>query len=250
VTAGRTTAKKAVRKKCALFFCGIGIVRPADTSIRTIQILKNCDVVFYIHTDGSNLREFFGAFCSDVRTFDGSEFAGLSDFERIAFVGKQICRELKRGRTVAYVTYGHPLLFSDGHNMADECRSRGYVGRVIPALSSLDCIMAVLAEHGNLFSGGYQLCLADALLDSTDSVQPTRTLVLLGLDRIVKTGRFKEFCDRMSEQYPPAHVVHGIRCGDGTEPDVLLTGRVGRLFRWNDQVVHMMSLVLPGVKKP
>ena len=59
-------AKKAVGRKRALFFCGIGIERPADASIRTIQILKSCDVIFYIHGDGHKLRDFFGAFCADV----------------------------------------------------------------------------------------------------------------------------------------------------------------------------------------
>jgi hypothetical protein len=242
-------AKKAGRGKYALFFCGIGIERPADASIRTIQTLKSCDVIFYIHGDGNKMKEFFGAFCSDVRTYDGSVFDGMSDREKISFVSEEVCRELKRGRSVGYVTYGHPMLFSDGYNMANDCRARGYVGRVVPALSSVDCIMAVMAEHANLFNSGYQLCLGDALLDPTDYILTTRTLVLLGLDRIVKTGRFREFCDRLKAHYPPAHAVYGVRCGDGAEPDVLLTGRVDRLFDWNDEVVHMMSFVLPGVRK-
>jgi hypothetical protein len=242
-------AKKAGRGKYELFFCGIGIERPADASIRTIQTLKSCDVIFYIHGDGSKLKDFFGAFCGDVRTYEASVFEGMSDRQKISFVAEEVCRELKRGRSVGYATYGHPMLFSDGFNMAEECRSRGYVGRVVPAVSSIDCIMAVMAEQANLFRFGYQICLGDYLLDSADD-STARTLVLLGLDRIVKTGRFREFCDRLQARYPAEHPVFGIRCGDGSEPDVVLIGRVDKLLGWSDQVVHMMSFVLPGVRKP
>jgi precorrin-2 methylase len=242
-------ATKAVRRKYALFFCGIGIERPADASIRTIQILKSCDVIFYLHGDGPKLREFFGAFCADVRTYDGSAFEGMSDSRKISFVGKQVCAELKRGRSVAYATYGHPMLFSDAENMATECRSRGYRGRFIPAVSSLDSISAILADQGDLFRYGYQVCLSDQALDPAGSIRPNGTLVLLGLDRIVKTGRFKEFCARLRAEYPADHAVYGVRCGSGEERDVVMKGRVGRLFDWNDQVVHMMSLILPGPRR-
>ena len=237
------------RKKGELFFCGIGIERPADASIRTIQVLKSCDVIFYIHGDGNKLKDFFGAFCSDVRTYDGSAFKGMGDKARISFVGGAVCRELKRGRAVAYVTYGHPMLFSDGFNMANDCRSRGYVGKVIPAVSSLDAIMAVLAAEINLFRRGYQVCLGDDVLKPRDFVLSNGTVVLLGLDRIAGAGRFKSFCERLKERYPPEHVVYGVRCGTGEEGDVLLTGRVDQLFGWSDQIVHMMSLVLPGLRK-
>lgn len=240
-------AKTPARGKYALFFCGIGIERPSDVSIRTIQTLKGCDVLFYIHGDGGKLKDFFAAFCADVRTYDGSAFAGMSDSQKIAAVGRQVCRELRRGRSVGYVTYGHPMLFSDADNMAEYCRARDYVGRVIPSSSSLDSIMAVLSEQGNLFTNGYQVCLGDQVLEPAGFRPPSGTLVLLGLDRVVRTGRFKEFCEKLSKHYPPEHLVYGVRCGSGEDGEVIMKVRIDRLSGWNDQVVHMMSFVLRGV---
>ncbi len=242
------SVKKPGKSRGDLFFCGIGIVRPSDASLRTIQLLKTCDVIFYIHGDGVKLKPFFDAFCSDVRVYEGSAFAGVPDSKKIERIGAEVCAELERGRRVAYVTYGHPVLFSDGFNMAEYCRKQGVAGRFVSASSSVDAIVSILTERADLamFNDGYQVGLADHILASREFHRPPGALILFGLDRIVRQGELARLCEKLLTRFAADHPVYGVRCGDGEEADVVESGVLGEVRGWGERVVHMMSLVLPN----
>lgn len=239
---------RSMISKGELIICGIGIDRPNDMTLATAQALKKCDVLFYSHGDGVGLQAFLKTLCPDVRVFSGRGFAVMNDRQRTGFVGRAVCGELRRGRKVAYVTYGHPLVFSDGGDMAEYCRARGHAARVIVAPSAGDSVMALLHDRVD-FRCGFWLCSARQIMESNKFVGP-RALpgMIFGVDQAVADGCFVGFCGRLRAVYAPDHPVYGVKCQDTSGRPCLLSGRVGRLPRWEKRIAPMMTVVLPALK--
>lgn len=231
----------------SLLLCGLGIDRPNDATLATLQALKSSDVVFYIHGDGVTLKGFLKAFCPDVRTFDGERFAKMGDEARVRAVGEQVCKELSRGRTVAYVTYGHPLLFSDAFELGEYCWRRGYACRSLPAVSSIDGVISALHDHPDVLIRGFTVCEAKNLLVSKRPMPKAGAHIVLCVESLVKQGRFPAFCRIIEAAYPGSHEFFGVNCSDGRRPASLVSGRVKELRGWASRIQHMMSLVIPGL---
>lgn len=230
-----------------LYICGAGIDRPHDVTLHTIATLKNCDVMFYIHGDWPHMAPFFKEFCRDIRTFSGRPFETMTDEARVEFVGKLVCRELRLGLRVVYMTYGHPLIFSDGYNMAEYCRLQGYGCRVIAAPSSIDSILAAMDNRLDLLSHGFSVCSASRIIkDRSFHLRSDAPLIVLGLDALVKNEGFDMFCDLIEATYPKGHPIHCVKCRDGSSEKIYLSSNVQRLRGLKNKIVHMMSLVLPA----
>ena len=242
----QASRREAPPKRGTLFVCGLGIDRPNDTTLGTVGTLKNCAVAFYMHGDGKLLEPFLKTFCPDVRLFGGGEFDALPDEKRIEIVAAAVCAELSRGKDVAYVTYGHPTLFSDGFNVLQACRANGYAGRVLTAPSAVDSILSAALDLVDALSGGFLVCKADRVLERKNFLKTDFPAILLCLDQVVAGGKYGVFCDRLEAAYPRGHRVFGVKCGDNHGEAVRLSGRVDQLRRWEGKIVHMMSLVLPA----
>jgi hypothetical protein len=230
--------------------CGLGIDRPHDTTLGTIQALKSCAAVFYIHGDGAALKPFLETFCTDVRLLAGPDFDSLSDAKRIAIAADAVCAELSKGKDVAYATYGHPMLCSDGYNVLRLCRSAGYDCRVAAGPSSVDSILAVMDGLAEGFADGHLVCAADALVERPQILDAGLPAVLICLDSLVRKGGFGALCSAVEKAFPAGHPVFAVKCGDAHGKAVMLSGRVENLRGWEKKVVHMMSLVLPAYRPP
>jgi hypothetical protein len=228
-----------------LTVCGLGIDRPADTSLGTIQALKECDVLFYIHGDGPSLRPFLESFCRDVRIFVDSGPSAPKTARKIALVAKEVCLELKKGRNVAYVTYGHPMIFSDGFNVIKRCRAQGYECRVLPAVSSVDAILASSKELYGTFPNDFVVCSAATVMRTPEMLKLGLPLILLCLEVVSDGGKYGALCDMIEAAYPSGQRIYAIKCRDTYGESVCLSGRVRDARAWEGRIVHMMSLVLP-----
>jgi len=125
-----------MRKKSSpgqLFICGLGINILQDITLRTREILKSCDAVYCINGDWRKIAGFVKGLCPKFRYYDTKDFYALDNKKRIQMAGKDICAELDKGARIAYLTYGNPMLFSEGSLLLRYCGARGHKGVVITA---------------------------------------------------------------------------------------------------------------------
>ncbi|NNN04452.1 MAG: hypothetical protein HKL90_00990 [Elusimicrobia bacterium] len=240
--------KAAVAGGC-LTVCGVGIDRPQDVTLGTIQALKDSEILFYMHGDGERLLPFLRTFCVDVRLFHGAKFESLGNEEKIKSVARDICVELKKGKKVTYVTYGHPAVFSDGLHVLNYCRKNGYECRVLPGVSAVDHILVEASDLMGVLSNGFLVCNADETVNNPKVLAPEMPVILFGVDTIVSRGRFGEFCGRIEASYPAEQPIYAIKCRDSYGEPVRLVGRVLDLRGWESRIIHMMSIILPGVPR-
>lgn len=227
-----------------LTICGLGIDRPQDATLGTVQALKESDAAFYIHLDGELMEPFLRTFCSDVRLCREPKFDAPTIERKIELVAADVCAELEKGRRVAYVTYGHPLTFSDGFNVAKICKAAGHDCRVLPAPSSVDSIIASVGELNGPFSNSYVVLSADAALAKPQALTLQLPVVIMGVDAAASRGLYGRLCGLIESGYPSGAQAYGVRCRDGHNEPVLLRGHVADVRRWEKKIVHMMSLVV------
>ena len=229
-----------------LYLCGTGTDRLRDMTLQTIEVLKASEVIFYIH--GDKHLDFFKRFCPDVRSFDGKALAAMSDAARIDSVGKLVCEELESGKKVAYVTYGHPVFFSDGFHMAQYCMKRGFRCRVIAAPSCLDSISALMLENG-VEAFAHDVCIlhAGAIAAGSIRLTPAVPTILIGVDSVASAGPFRALVDRLEAAYPRRHLAYGVRCRDGRQENVFFSTEIERLRDLESRIAPMLSLAIPGV---
>lgn len=83
-----------------------------------------------------------------------------------------------RGLRVCVALYGHPGVFSfPGHEAVRRARREGFPARMIPGISSLDCLFADVGLDPGL--DGCQIFLASDFLRRSRKFAPTSALVLL-----------------------------------------------------------------------
>lgn len=98
-----------------------------------------------------------------------------------------IVREVLDGTRVCVVLYGHPGLFaSPGHEAVARVRAAGLPARMLPAISSLDCLFADLGIDPGAV--GLQCYEATDFLQRQPEVDLAATLVLLQVGMIGEAG--------------------------------------------------------------
>ncbi|MCX5785096.1 MAG: SAM-dependent methyltransferase [Elusimicrobia bacterium] len=238
---------KKVQKRPArgkFFLCGAGIDFLDDMTLGTVRVLRSCDVVFYIHKDRERVTKTLKLVSPGLRI-------AYADYESIPqpALWRLIEAELKKGRRVAYLAYGNPLLFSEGGILVDYCRRHGYAFSVVPALSSADNILGVLEEHGKrLLDKGFSVCKAEELRARPGLLPPAGLLIIFCASEALKKYG-KELFAPIERCYPADHPVYLVR--------VRSAGLIGktsfRSLKVKDLraaaglIEHRMSIILPAL---
>lgn len=230
-----------------LFICGLGINRVKDMTLQTLKTLRACDAVYYIHGDWRAARELLKPLTLKLRFFEDEKFYALPNDERIEAAGREICRELDKGRTVGYITYGNPMLLSDGSSILSYCEEKGHKGLAITAPSSIDSILSLMTEQYEIFSSGFHVYHAEMIIGQPASLTTAATVIALCVDDCIARKTFSGFCARVEAVYPPGHLIYAVKCGDGASRSELLTMTAGDLRKLEGKISYMMSLVLPCI---
>lgn len=127
---------------------------------------------------------------------------------------KLIMRDLRRGKRVCVVDYGHPGFFDyPAHRAIELARREGYSAEMLPGVSALDCLLADLGfDPGD---AGCQIHDATEFLIHRRRVDPSTPLILL---QIAVTGMFVHTDEapvaglqilgrELSKMYEPNHLV-------------------------------------------
>jgi siroheme synthase len=221
------------------FLCGAGLSFLEDMTLETARVLRDCDVVFYIHRDYERAQQTLERVCPGVRV----EFADYKNTSSAA-LWKKMEAELKKGGRVAYLDYGNPLLFSDGGKFTDRCRRLGYAFRVVPALSAVESILAVLVENGlQVRDDGYSVLNADYLRAHSAPLPSARLLLIFcACEALKKYG--KAVLAPIERCYPKDHPVYLVRSADIMGKTAFSSLKVKDLRASAGLIEHRMSVIL------
>jgi hypothetical protein len=228
--------------KGRLFICGTGISLPGDLTQETLRVLGACDTVFYLHADGERLQRTLQPLCAGLRLtlLDHAKTPHRELFRRVR-------EELDRGRDTAYLTYGSPLLFSEGEQLAWHCGLHSIPFRVVPAPSSVESVLGALAERGLWVRGeGYCALRPKNLLASPDSFSARHMLlVFCAHEELAQYG--DKFWRALARRYPARHPVYLVAADPSGGATRCEATTAARLREQADRAEHRMTIVLPAL---
>ncbi|MBI3288382.1 MAG: hypothetical protein HYZ74_02550 [Elusimicrobia bacterium] len=230
-----------------LFVCGSGINRPLDLSLRTLQVLASCDSIIYGHGDIKQTRGILDRFCPGVPVRELNHSPARGSGDSISAACALLEAEIRQGKKVAYLTHGHPLLFSEAQDVLDYCRRRGYTTTVVPALSSVDALLEAAARLDPAFlRRGFSVHHATPLSEGRATFNPRVAAFVLDIWDTLATDRFHKFCRALVESYPATHAVHLLHSTSGGG-EVVSTLEVRRFSSARDMIAEEHSLVIASV---
>lgn len=143
--------KKDAKAKGKVYLCGLGVYPPQTATVEVLRGISECDVIFN-NLPGVGMSEFLGLFCSNRRPV---AFRYEQDAQLCADL---VLSEVRAGRTVGFVTFGHPLLFGPlSHEIIKRCKRDGVPCKAFGAVSSMDAVLAASGQVLGFSYGGFQL---------------------------------------------------------------------------------------------
>jgi precorrin-3B methylase/Flp pilus assembly protein TadD len=144
----RRTGMKHPKKSPRLYLCGLGMFPPYTASLEVLHAIGRSDVAFN-NVAGPEVRSILGEFCGDVRP---ASYQAWQDEPKWA---NKIFVEIAKGRTVAFVTRGHPLVFGGlAVELIRRCKAQGIEHHTFGSVSSIDYMLAYAGKGlGDDFGG-------------------------------------------------------------------------------------------------
>lgn len=235
-------SKTAVPK---LILAGLGLRYPQQATLEVLMALKGCDVIFS-NLAGGEAMEFLQLFCKDVRTvsYEGADEERWTD---------KIFTAVKPGRTVAFVTRGHPLVSGHiAHRLLKRARKLSVDVRSFGAISTVDTMLAMSQEVLLEASWGLQAYDAKLLIEGKARPQTGLPMILyLGLP-VGADGpaQMRAFCSgliaALAKEYPPAHKILLHERYDAPHAEAVELSRLGeRLLRTSPPMFSAVILLVP-----
>lgn len=235
------------RAQSTLILAGLGLHYPYQATLEVIKALSGCDTIFS-NLAGVHAMEFLSLFCRDVRTIS---------YERTGeegFWADKVFSAVKPGRTVAFVTRGHPLV--SGHlarELLQRARRKGVRVQSFGALSTMDSLLALSEEI--LFETHWSLQVFDCRLiaDRQVTIQTSVPMIVyLGIyDPTPKRVKLfiDKLCAELAKRYPAGHKALLCERYDKRELEpVELRALRERLAKIEPDMFSTAILFLPAVK--
>lgn len=240
----KPAAKAASAKSGAkgrLWLLGVGIERPYEITLNTIMALRACGAA-YTQNDTREVRELLETVFPGLKTIPVSSGRGA---DPQAATWKAVKADLDKGLEVAYVTYGHPMLFGEGNMMAKKCKEAGYGYRVVTAPSSIDGILTMLQDDLDLCERGFSVQNGRSVVAEGAALDPRRGAIVLGINRLMEENRFGAFCDALVAAYGAGHPVHALKCGDGYREETRVALTAGTMKSKERELDPASTLFIP-----
>ncbi|ASQ06349.1 hypothetical protein GHK38_22730 [Sinorhizobium meliloti] len=197
----------------SLTVVGSGITAISHITLEAMNSIKTCDVVFHVVAD---------VLTESWIVENSKESKTLIDFyipgqhRRITYdaMKDSIVREVKKGRNVCAVFYGHPGIFvNPSHSAVKELASENYPVFMQPGISAEDCMFADLGVDPA--TNGCCSIEATNFLVYSRAIDTTVPLVIwqIGMvgdptyDPQPKTSKINILVEKLCRYYPPSHKV-------------------------------------------
>lgn len=202
----------ATRTPGSLVCVGLGMTLGSHISPLARSHIEQADVVFAGLSDGI-VELWLNKMHTDVRSLQPYYREGKSRMQTYRQMVDAILTEVRAGKRVCGVFYGHPGVFAWApHKSIEIARSEGYPARMEPGISAEDCLYADLGIDPGRF--GCQHFEASQLLFYQRRIDPTAYLVLwqVGLVGDQSLARFSTgpaykqlLVDVLARDYPLGH---------------------------------------------
>ena len=166
----------ATRSPGSLVCVGLGMTLGSHISPLARSHIEQADVVFAGLSDGI-VELWLHKMHTDVRSLQPYYREGKSRMETYRQMVDAILTEVRAGKRVCGVFYGHPGVFAWApHKSIEIARSEGYPAHMEPGISAEDCLYADVGIDPGRF--GCQHFEASQLLFYQRRIDPTAYLVL------------------------------------------------------------------------
>ncbi len=198
----------------SLVCVGLGMTLGSHLGPLARSHIEHADVVFAGLSDGI-VELWLQRMHKDVRSLQPYYREGKSRMQTYRQMVEAILTEVRAGKKVCGVFYGHPGVFAWApHKSIEVARSEGYAAHMEPGISAEDCLYADLGIDPGKF--GCQHYEASQLLFYERRIDPTAYLVLwqVGLVGDQSLARFSTgpayrqvLVDVLARDYPLDHEV-------------------------------------------
>ena len=188
--------RSASRPRLAL--CGLGLFPPYTATLEVLHAVSLSDVAFN-NVAGHEVRDMLAAVCRDVRP---AFYQAQQDEKRWA---EAMFSEIAQGRSVAFVTRGHPLVFGAlAVELTRRAKAEGVPLESYGAMSSIDHLLATAGKGLGVDWHGVQAFDRRALekARAVDSGQPLIACFHEGIQGREGVERFRRVLERF---YPADH---------------------------------------------
>jgi len=187
------------RKASKLYLCGLGIFPPYTASLEVVHALSLCDVIFN-NVAGPEVRELLAEFCGDIRP---ASYQAWQDEPKWA---DRIFSELDKGRTVGFITRGHPLVFGGlAVELVRRCGVQKVDHQTFGAVSSIDHLLAFTGKGLGDDFGGIQAMDRPAI-ERAKTMNTSLPLLACFYSGMETPGESAGFQKTLSRFYPPEHL--------------------------------------------
>ncbi len=193
---------KAGLEKGRVYLCGLGVYPPQTATVEVLRGITECDVIFN-NLPGLGMSEFLGLFCANRRPV---AFRYEQDAQLCADL---VLSEVRAGRTVGFVTFGHPLLFGPlSHEIIKRCRKDGIPWKAFGAVSSMDALLAASGQVLGYSYRGYQLfeTTGESVCKEVEKANPNLPIIVYFADGLGEEG-FAGLMASLSRRFSPKHQV-------------------------------------------
>jgi precorrin-6B methylase 1 len=242
--------------KGSLIVVGTGIRLSEQCTPQALRCIRSADIVCAVCGDPFAQRWLETLNPNTVSLSQYYAF-GRPPIEAYEAMTEAILEQVRSGKTVCAVFYGHPGVFVyPSHAAVERARAEGFEAAMLPAISSEDCLYADLGiDPGRLGCQSYE---ATDFVVYGRKVDPTAALILWQIgafgDPILREmapppGRLRLLADILMEDYPPDHAVTIYEAA--TLPvgrPRIETLRLSELY--GAAVTQQSTLFVPPVSKP
>ena len=215
--------------------------------------LRECDAVF----DLTGCHEELATRYSNVVDLESGYWDSADYHSYYKKIVKKILKQASKGKRVALVSYGHPLLF-DAVSLAilNRARKLDIPTTLLPGISCLDTIAIDLQID---FGNGIQIFDAEDLLESRIAINPEIDLLLLQVGTLgvdsprdadnTNPKRLKPLKRYLREYYAKRREVVIVFSDDGDGTPVKTRTTLTEIHLHNGELIPGASLYIPGTHR-
>lgn len=200
----------------SLVVVGTGIRTVGHMTVESIAWLKKADRVLYVVGDPIAEETITSLNPDAAESLTWMYAEGKQRIETYNQMVDRILECVRSGLLTCFACYGHPGVFVyPSHEAIRRARAEGYDARMLPGISSEDCLFADLGVDPGIY--GCQSYEATDFLANGRKIDPTSSVVLWQIG-VVGDATFKSngydlsafplLVERLLRHYPPTHVAY------------------------------------------
>lgn len=215
----------------SLIVVGTGIRTVGHMTLEAVAWIERADKVLYVVGDPiaeAVIQRLNPQGAESLSTLYGEGKNRLQTYQEMI---DRVLACVRAGQVVCLACYGHPGVFVyPSHESIRRARAEGYSARMLPGVSSEDCLFADLGIDPGMM--GCQSYEATDFVVNGRRIDPTSSVVLWQIG-VVGDSTFKSngydlsaaplVLERLLQYYPPTHVVYLYQAAifPGCEPTII-----------------------------